>query len=120
MFANTPVRADRSVDDRTAVTIRWSVDIIRGRKVEHVRTVEAGSQREAYAAAIEKFTVGSNVRTAFSLRSSRPIRSGPFLLALATDSLALWDQTAERRNASAPPLGHRGGIPCEFCPPQFS
>ena len=36
---------------------RWSVDIIRGRKVEHVGTVEASSQREAYAAAIEKFTV---------------------------------------------------------------
>lgn len=57
MFTNTPVRADRSVDDGTAVTIRWSADIIRGRKVEHVGTVEAGSQREAYAAAIEKFTV---------------------------------------------------------------
>ena len=39
------------------MTIRWSIDIIRGRKVEHVGTVEAGSQREAYAAAIEKFTV---------------------------------------------------------------
>ena len=39
------------------MTIRWSADIIRGRKVEHVGTVEAGSQREAYAAAIEKFTV---------------------------------------------------------------
>jgi len=37
---------------------RWSVDIIRrGRKVEHVGTVEASSQREAYAAAIEQFTV---------------------------------------------------------------
>jgi len=57
MFANTPVHADRSVDDGTAVTIRWSVDIIRGRKVEHVGTVEASNQREAYAAAIEKFTV---------------------------------------------------------------
>jgi len=57
MFTNTPVRADRSIDDGTAVTIRWSVDVIRGRRVEHVGTVEAGSQREAYAAAIEKFTV---------------------------------------------------------------
>ena len=57
MFTNTPVRADRSLDDGMAVTIRWSADIIRGRKVEHVGTVEAGSQREAYAAAIEKFTV---------------------------------------------------------------
>ena len=57
MFTNTPVRADRSLDDGMAVTIRWSVDVIRGRRVEHVGTVEAGSQREAYAAAIEKFTV---------------------------------------------------------------
>ena len=56
MLPNT-LSAARSVDDATAVTIRWSADIIRGRKVEHVGTVEAGSQREAYAAAIEKFTV---------------------------------------------------------------
>ena len=57
MLPNTLVSAARSVDDGTAVTIRWSIDIIRGRNVEHVGTVEAGSQREAYAAAIEKFTV---------------------------------------------------------------
>ena len=57
MLQNTPASAARSVDDGTAVTIRWSADIIRGRKVEHVGTVEAGSQREAYAVAIEKFTV---------------------------------------------------------------
>ena len=57
MLPNTLVSMARSVDDGTAVTIRWSAEIIRGRKVEHVGTVEAGSQREAYAAAIEKFTV---------------------------------------------------------------
>jgi len=57
MFTNTPVSADRSLDDGMAVTIRWSADIIRGRKVEHVGTVEANNQREAYAAAIEKFIV---------------------------------------------------------------
>ena len=57
MLPNMLVSAAGSVDDGTAVTIRRSIEITRGRKVEHVGTVESGSQREAYAAAIEKFTV---------------------------------------------------------------
>jgi hypothetical protein len=39
------------------MTNRWSVDIIRGKTAEHLGTVEAKSQQEAYAAAIEKFSV---------------------------------------------------------------
>jgi hypothetical protein len=36
---------------------RWSVDIIRGKWTEHLGTVEAPNQREAYRLAIEKFNV---------------------------------------------------------------
>jgi hypothetical protein len=34
---------------------RWRVEIIRGRRSEHLGTVEAPDQREAYRLAIEKF-----------------------------------------------------------------
>jgi hypothetical protein len=37
--------------------VRWSVDIIRDKKVEHLGTLEALDQRTAYKAAIEKFDV---------------------------------------------------------------
>jgi hypothetical protein len=37
--------------------VRWSVDIIRGKKVEHLGTFEAPDQRAAYKAAVEKFDV---------------------------------------------------------------
>jgi hypothetical protein len=36
---------------------RWRVVIIRGRRSEHLGTVEAPDQREAYRHAIEKFNV---------------------------------------------------------------
>ena len=36
---------------------RWRVEIIRGRKSEHLGTLEAPDQREAYRLAIEKFDV---------------------------------------------------------------
>jgi hypothetical protein len=36
---------------------RWSVDIIRGRWTEHLGTVEAPDQREAYRLAIENFNI---------------------------------------------------------------
>jgi hypothetical protein len=36
---------------------RWSIDIIRGKRSEHLGTVEAPSQREAYRLAIEKFDI---------------------------------------------------------------
>jgi len=35
----------------------WSVDIIRGRRTEHLGIIEAPDQREAYRLAIEKFNV---------------------------------------------------------------
>jgi hypothetical protein len=37
----------------------WRVEIIRGRRSEHLGTVEAPGQREAYRLAIEKFDNGS-------------------------------------------------------------
>jgi hypothetical protein len=36
---------------------RWSIEVIRGRRSEHIGTVEAPDQREAYRLAIEKFDV---------------------------------------------------------------
>ena len=36
---------------------RWSVVIIRGKGTEHLGTVEAPDQREAYRLAIEKFNI---------------------------------------------------------------
>jgi hypothetical protein len=36
---------------------KWSVDIIRGGRAEHLGTIEAPEQREAYRLAIEKFNI---------------------------------------------------------------
>jgi hypothetical protein len=36
---------------------RWTIEVIRGRRSEHIGTVEAPDQREAYRLAIEKFDV---------------------------------------------------------------
>ena len=36
---------------------RWSVDMMRGSRTEHLGTVEAPNQREAYRIAIERFDV---------------------------------------------------------------
>ena len=36
---------------------KWSIDIIRGKRSEHIGTVDAPSQREAYRLAIEKFDI---------------------------------------------------------------
>jgi hypothetical protein len=36
---------------------QWSVDIIRGRWTEHLGTIEAPDQREAFRLAIEQFEI---------------------------------------------------------------
>jgi hypothetical protein len=45
------------LDWEAAAMTRWSVIILRGKKPEHLGTVEASDQREAYRQAIEKFEV---------------------------------------------------------------
>jgi hypothetical protein len=50
LASNSPHQASKQMQ-------RWSVDIIRGRWTEHLGTVEAPDQREAYRLAIEKFEI---------------------------------------------------------------
>ena len=48
----------RSADEQDLTEMqKWSIDIIRGKRSEHIGTVDAPSQREAYRLAIEKFDI---------------------------------------------------------------
>jgi hypothetical protein len=51
---------------------RWSVDIIRGRWTEHLGTVEAPDQREAYRLAIGKFEIPIERQSRLFVVKQRP------------------------------------------------